>query len=219
MNLLAQTSNSYSHNVFFQNHQDIVLNLDDFFEPEKVARCNPVFAMNKDNFCYFIERHGYEVDKVDVLNAKTIKVSNSQTTIIFQNIIENNKPVYCALMISYKEGDLWNIVFGRDGSVCEVSYRSGKPFYIKTKQLYSQNNWQLTVHNTLRSTCYLNWLMVHNGVITEAVYSLNNKTYHLNVLLKALGKDEVDLCLVKDYRLLANLLAPEEAIIAQMVLC
>lgn len=219
MNPLAPMPTSYSHNVFFQNHQEIVLNLSDFFEPEKVTRCNPVFAMDKNNFCSFIESHGYKIDKIDVINAKTIKVSNSQTTIIFQNITENNKRVYCVLMISYKEGDLWIIVFGHDGSLCEVSYRSGKPFYIKTKKLYSQNHWELTVHNTLCSNCYLSLLMVHNGVITEAVYSLNKKTYHLNVLLKSLGKDEIDLVLVKDHRLLANLLTPEEAIIAQMVLC
>lgn len=219
MNPLAKTPNSHSHNVFFQNHQDIVLNLADFFEPEKVARCNPIFAMDKDNFCYFIENHGYKIDKIDVLNARTLKVSNSQLTIIFQNIIENNKRVYCALMISYKEGHLWHIVFAPDGSACEFTYRSGEPFYIKTKQLYSQNHWQLTVQNTLRSNCYLNWLMVHNGVITEAVYSLNNKTYHLNILLKSLGKDEIELSLVKDYINLTNLFTPEEVVIAEMALC
>jgi len=219
MNPLAETYSDYSHNIFFQNHQDFVSNLADFFAPEKMVRCNPVFVMDKDSFCYFIEKNGYKIDKTDVLNAKTIKVSNSQSTIIFQNIIKNNKLVYCALMISYKEGHLWNIVFNRDGSVHEISYRSGDPFYIKIKTCFSKNNWQLMIHNTLRSSCHLNWVIVSNGVITEAVYLLNDKTYHLNVLLKTLGKDEIDLSSVKDYINLTNLFTPEEAVIAEMALC
>lgn len=219
MNPLASTYSDYSHNVFFQNHQDIVSNLAVFFEPEKVIRCNPIFAMDKNNFCFFIENNGYTVDKIDVINAKTIKVSNRQSTIIFQNIIENNKQVYCILMISYKEGDLWNIVFSRDGSVHEISYRSGESFYIKTKTCLSKNNWLFMIHNTLRSSCHLNWLIVNNGVITEAIYLLNNKTYHLNILLKTLGKDEIDLSSVKDYIKLTNLFTPEEVVIAEMALC
>lgn len=220
---ILPNSDHLPNNIVY-DHRAYLPGLDRYLESDKVINNNILFYMDKESFCSFMKTNGYALDKIKMEpEAKTLKFTNNKYTIFFQNVIIDNKRLYCIMMISYKTGPIASIIYDRDGSMYEMTYRSDEHFHIKTKRIMSIHqgtiHYQMTIHNSLHSKCYLEWIMMVNGRITVANYVMKGKGYSVNKMRNALGQDEIDLSLVNDYHELVNLFTDDEATLIEIALC
>lgn len=216
--------NSLPNNMI-TDHRAFVPSLDSLLSAERLVSNNLLFHMDKESFCSFMDLNGYKIDNTPMPpRTITLKFTKQNMTIFFQKITVDNKRLFTVLMIYYKEGNVASITFNYDGTFYEINYRGVKDFHIVKKTALSRYNngsiyYQFIVHNSLRSKCYLSSFCVNKGVITDVLYSVNNKSYLLPKLLMALGRPEVDISAISNYLELVNLFTNDDALIIEMALC
>lgn len=218
-------SNRSLNNNFIYDHRLIIPDLKSLFIAENAVKANIIFSMDKDSFCSFMKSNGYHLDRTTMDSETTsLQFREKEFTVLFQHVVQEKRRVYCIMQIYYNQGVISSITYDRDGSVYEVTYRGDENFRILKRTIFREISHNkvinhLKIHNSLKLNCYLYNVVTVNGVITEAIYFLNNNCYDVNKLNKLIGRNEIVISDVEDYLDVANLFNQDDALLLQMALC
>lgn len=202
-----------------------ISNLDELLHPDNISKTNLAIEMVKDDFCFFMELNGFKVDKTPMpATSKTVKVENEQYAITFQRVSIGKKTYFNILIIYYFKGPVRSHCFNYDGTLYETEYRRKDQFSIVKKTVLTRFNDGTIYHSygiqkSHDKKCYMDSFYEENGIITKAMYILENNVYELNTLLNAMGQPKKELIKFEDYLTLVDLFSNEDALILEMALC